>query len=480
MGADWTLVKAMDFLNKAKEAINQAKKELIDAGEIDADELQESFDSIKSNMAAVGRQVARGGRVIAKHAANSVMSRSAGVQEASSNNPSGSKTVRDASVDADVAECVDAGWAEIEDTTVQEVDKGQVTLGNDWTAMGASSRKASGKAAKGFNRPYQKYLMTIALCCILCISVICFASCQGATNDSADESLSSEKGVVEIETFEVSLEVSCSENLLLSRYDVEILVDDAVVGYLDHGASDTFSFTVEEGRHDLRFCKEGDDSVDGHRSFEIVADSMGTCSIECKSDMVKINSFEMLTTEEKQRKEAEAGALKEEELAEDSSATGEDVLPEPTGESSDSDVGEMNDVQEPEDGQEPENSVLNAADCPDINTLLTQSGEDASWFSSLYFGETIEFDGYIADIVNHENYDTRYDVLILGGDYGVSPSLGPYFRFTDVNTFDMGIEDLFLPSYMSNNTNVHVVAVVGSYSSDYGWLELDPVSITAR
>ncbi len=196
--------------------------------------------------------------------------------------------------------------------------------------------------------------------------------------------------------------------------------------------------------------------------------------------MVKIETFEMLTTEERQQKDAEAEELKEEEPAEDPSATGEDVLPEPTGESSDSDVGEMNDVQDQEDEQKSESSVLSAADCPDINTLLTQSGEDASWFSSLYFGETIEFDGYIADIVNHENYDTRYDVLILGGDYGVSPSLGPYFRFTDVNTFDMGIEDLFLPSYMSNNTNVHVVAVVGSYSSDYGWLELDPVSITAR
>ena len=470
----------MDLLNKAKETINQAKKELIDAGEIDTDELQESFDSIKSSMAAVGRQVARSGKVIAKHAADSVASRSAGVQEASSNNPSGSKTVRDASVDADDAGCVDAGWAEVEDTTVQEADKGQVMPGNDRMTVGASSQKPSGKAAKSSHRSIQKHLLVIVLCCILCTLAICFASCQGATNDSADENSSSKEGVVEVETFEVSLEVSCSENLLLSRYDVEILVDDAVVGYLDHGASDTFSFTVEEGRHDLRFCKEGDDSVDGHRSFEIEANSVGTCSIECKSDMVKIETFEMLTTEERQQKDAEAEELKEEEPAEDPSATGEDVLPEPTGESSDSDVGEMNDVQDQEDEQKSESSVLSAADCPDINTLLTQSGEDASWFSSLYFGETIEFDGYIADIVNHENYDTRYDVLILGGDYGVSPSLGPYFRFTDVNTFDMGIEDLFLPSYMSNNTNVHVVAVVGSYSSDYGWLELDPVSITAR
>lgn len=470
----------MDLLNKAKETINQAKKELIDAGEIDTDELQESFDSIKSSMAAVGRQVARSGKVIAKHAADSVVSRSAGVREASSNNPSGSKTVGDASVDADDAGRVDAGWAEVEDTTVQEVDKGQVMPGNDWMTVGASSQKPSDKAVKSSNRSNQKHLLVIALCCILCTLAICFASCQGATNDSADENPSSKEGVVEVETFEVSLEVSCSENLLLSQYDVEILVDDAVVGYLDHGASDTFSFTVEEGRHDLRFCKEGDDSVDGHRSFEIEANSIGTCSIECKSDMVKVNSFEMLTTEERQRKDAEAEALKEEEPAEDSSAMGGGVPPEPSGEPADLDGGEVNDAQEQEDEQRSESSVLSAADCPDINTLLTQSGEDASWFSTLYFGETIEFDGYIADIINHENYDTRYDVLILGGDYGASPSLGPYFRFTDVNTFDMGIEDLFLPSYMSSNTNVHVVAVVGSYSSDYGWLELNPVSITAR
>lgn len=80
-------------------------------------------------------------------------------------------------------------------------------------------------------------------------------------------------------------------------------------------------------------------------------------------------------------------------------------------------------------------------------------------------------------MVNHENYDTRYDVLILAGDNGVSPMTGPNFRLTDVNFYDMNVTNA---DSLRGGDNITITAIVGEYNSTADWLELDPVSISVR
>ena len=113
----------------------------------------------------------------------------------------------------------------------------------------------------------------------------------------------------------------------------------------------------------------------------------------------------------------------------------------------------------------------------DLSSLLSSSDTDASWFSSAYQGRTITFDGWVANMVNHENYDTRYDVLILAGDNGVSPMTGPNFRLTDVNFYDMNVTNA---DSLRGGDNITITAIVGEYNSTADWLELDPVSISVR
>lgn len=113
----------------------------------------------------------------------------------------------------------------------------------------------------------------------------------------------------------------------------------------------------------------------------------------------------------------------------------------------------------------------------DLSSLLSSSDTDASWFSSAYRGRTITFDGWVANMVNHENYDTRYDVLILAGDNGVSPMTGPNFRLTDVNFYDMNVTNA---DSLRGGDNITITAIVGEYNSTADWLELDPVSISVR
>jgi len=103
-------------------------------------------------------------------------------------------------------------------------------------------------------------------------------------------------------------------------------------------------------------------------------------------------------------------------------------------------------------------------------------------FAQDYKNQTIEFDACIVYLTNSGSYDTRYDILINAGDYVDADTVnpGPYFKFADVNTFNMGIEDLFLPSYMSNGQNIHVVAEISKYDSNSGLFILEPISIKSR
>lgn len=44
----------------------------------------------------------------------------------------------------------------------------------------------------------------------------------------------------------------------------------------------------------------------------------------------------------------------------------------------------------------------------------------------------------------HENYNTKFDFLILGGDYSEMSVLGSYFQFNDVSVFDLNlVRDIF-------------------------------------
>lgn len=128
------------------------------------------------------------------------------------------------------------------------------------------------------------------------------------------------------------------------------------------------------------------------------------------------------------------------------------------------------------DGRDSEPTILTVENCPDLKELLSKSVDDASGFASSYWGETIQFDGYIADIQNHGDFDTRFDVLFLAGNVDTSPSVGPYFRFTDVSRWDMEYEGGILDA----GKPVRITAVVDGWNDNGMWVDLDPVLLEDR
>lgn len=100
-------------------------------------------------------------------------------------------------------------------------------------------------------------------------------------------------------------------------------------------------------------------------------------------------------------------------------------------------------------------------------------------FSSDNAGRTIEFDGGIADMAPHGNADTRYDILITPGDKAGSATVGPYFKFEDVNSLDLNFTGK-VPNRFGTGDLIHVVADIDHYRPSDCILFLEPVETSFR
>lgn len=141
----------------------------------------------------------------------------------------------------------------------------------------------------------------------------------------------------------------------------------------------------------------------------------------------------------------------------------------------------------PEPSQEAEapaqEVVLTAENSADLAALLVgpSDGPSVEQFAREYAGRLIEFDGSIGAMTPHGDASTRYDILLVFGDYSDTQSFGgPSFQFRDVNT----TSDLHyvgdIPDTIGVGTNVHVVAEVGAFDPATTLFQLTPVTTQFR
>ena len=292
----------------------------------------------------------------------------------------------------------------------------------------------------------------------------------------ANGSKKTSEPVQDTPSYPVHLSVDCSENLLFSRYDLAIYVDSEKVGTLDHGAKDSWDLTLDKGQHTLRVQKADDSSVDGRKTFKVDQNEKVSCTVHAKHDQIEISLKVKASTDsgDGTKEPSRATEKKEEKKKTDSEPTKKKEAEEAETEGTDS--PEQNaEAAQPASEQD---TVLTTANCPDLATLLSSSDMDASWFVSKYAGKTIEFDGNIAYLAPHANYNTRWDVLINAGDYDPNHAQGPEMQYENVNTFDMGFDDSL--DEIRTGTNVHIKAIVKDYNASTCLLHLDPVSMSAR
>lgn len=144
-----------------------------------------------------------------------------------------------------------------------------------------------------------------------------------------------------------------------------------------------------------------------------------------------------------------------------------------TGQNSDSSDSEEEEEEDPADTKS-EDKVLTKKNCKELASLLKVSDPNSSKvasFAKAHEGDTIKFDGYVADMQHVEGMKTRFNVLIYAAG---SPSAGPNFQYHDVNFYEMNVKPDSV-DILAADTKVRVTAKVVSYNDVTGLFELDPV-----
>lgn len=127
--------------------------------------------------------------------------------------------------------------------------------------------------------------------------------------------------------------------------------------------------------------------------------------------------------------------------------------------------------------------VLTSANNTDLSALLSEPNdcsEKIQSFASTYAGRTIEFDGNVANLANHGDAETRFDILVSPGEFSTSSAIGPSFQFRDVNILDLNLTGPDAPDSVRQGDNLHFVAQIQGYEPTSCLFFLDPVSTAAR
>lgn len=126
-------------------------------------------------------------------------------------------------------------------------------------------------------------------------------------------------------------------------------------------------------------------------------------------------------------------------------------------------------------------TVDNNADLARILHEPDYCGQPVVDFATEYAGRTIAFDGHIAAMNNHGDYDTRYDILIGPRDFDETYVRGPAFQFRDVNIVsDLQLTGPNIPDTLGVKDTLRITAVVEEFEENTCLLLLDPVTTEIR
>ena len=125
-------------------------------------------------------------------------------------------------------------------------------------------------------------------------------------------------------------------------------------------------------------------------------------------------------------------------------------------------------------------TVENSADLAALLAEPDYCADRIAAFASTYRGRIIEFDGNIAAMNRHGDYETRFDVLVYAGDYSETVAIGPAFQFRDVNYYDLHLTGPNVPDSVGQGINLRITAEVGEYETSSCLFLLKPVSTEVR
>lgn len=275
--------------------------------------------------------------------------------------------------------------------------------------------------------------------------------------------------------YDVSIEIECVENLLFSKYDVNVYIDDMFEGTIKHGATEIFELIKTKGSYDIKFVNAEDDSVDAVTQFEVVQDSSIKYKISCSSSQIDVTNLNQQDVVESTDTSSEKEETTVTEKTENTQTSGKIVMQnsavdyigsewtieaitdhfkslgftniravpcEPNDDNYRKNIfelvikkgwattdpwkaGEEFDSDAEISVYYNEYPVLTVENCPDLVTILTSKDLGYLTFCERYDGRYVEFDAYV---IGHLTYDggTSHIIDVTGGDYDRQSEIDAY------------------------------------------------------
>ena len=90
--------------------------------------------------------------------------------------------------------------------------------------------------------------------------------------------------------YRLNLEVSSEYNLIFSKYDISISVDGEELGTVTNGEKFEYKIEIQEGEHELSFCKSGSSSPKAVKKLVVSEDSLFSCELSHGSSSIEIKN----------------------------------------------------------------------------------------------------------------------------------------------------------------------------------------------
>lgn len=123
-------------------------------------------------------------------------------------------------------------------------------------------------------------------------------------------------------------------------------------------------------------------------------------------------------------------------------------------------------------------TVITIDNNEEFNTFLqTEDQNTIKDFIQKYKGQTIEFDGNIANLAKIKS---KYNILIRSGDYHLDKATGPDFQFFEISLISNPVFNPFNGENIREGQNVHIKAKVGGYNKEQRLVYLSPIEVSPR
>ena len=90
--------------------------------------------------------------------------------------------------------------------------------------------------------------------------------------------------------YQVTIEVECIGNLIFSKYDVDVYMEDSFEDTLPHGTTDTYSFSLPKGTYTVKFVNSEDDDVTGTVKIDVTKDADFKFKLYCYGAKISVKS----------------------------------------------------------------------------------------------------------------------------------------------------------------------------------------------